>query len=183
VHRVVLPEQGSCNARSTIAAATLKRVQLRGVVCGLLLQAAAALGTSRVAAVHDGDSLAVTAAHGQRLEVRLAGIDSPEHGQPWGNESRAALEELVAGKRVRLQRQDVDRYGRTVARVFVGRLDVNEELVRRGEAWVYRRYAKDGRLLALEREARAAHRGLWSLPAADRVPPWKWRKSHPRRGP
>ena len=112
--------------------------------------------------------------------MRLAGIDSPEHGQPWGEESRTALAGLVTGKRVWLEPEDTDRYGRTVARVYVGELDVNEELVRRGDAWVYRRYAKDERLFALEEEARAARRGLWALPARDRVPPWKWRKSHPR---
>jgi endonuclease YncB( thermonuclease family) len=152
---------------------------LRALALALGLLATAGQGLP-VALVHDGDSLALRGGHGRRIEVRLAGIDSPEHGQPWGDESRAALEELVAGKRVRLERQDTDRYGRTVARVFAGELDVNEELVRRGDAWVYRRYARDERLLALEKEARAAKRGLWALPAKERVPPWKWRKAHPR---
>lgn len=155
----------------------LRALALAGLALGLLATAPRGLS---VAAVHDGDSLALRGGHGKRIEVRLAGIDSPEHGQPWGDESRAALRELVSGKRVRLEAEDTDRYGRTVARVFVGELDVNEELVRRGDAWVYRRFASDERLFALEKEARAAKRGLWALPAKDRVPPWKWRKSHPR---
>ena len=150
-------------------------------VCALALWLLApAARELAVATVHDGDSLALRAGHGQRIELRLAGIDSPEHGQPWGEESRAALQRLVDGKRVRFERQDTDRYGRTVARVFVGAVDVNEELVREGNAWVYRRYAKDARLDSLEREARAAKRGLWALPPQERIPPWKWRKSHPR---
>jgi endonuclease YncB( thermonuclease family) len=156
------------------------KVPTLALCCAALGLLATAPSGVLVAAVHDGDSLAVRGVRGARIEVRLAGIDSPEHGQPWGEESRAALAGLVRGQRVRLQAEDEDRYGRMVARVYVGELDVNEELVRRGDAWVYRRYAKDERLLALEKEARAAKRGLWALPAEERVPPWKWRKLHPR---
>jgi micrococcal nuclease len=60
--------------------------------------------------------------------------------------------------------------------VYVGDLDVNAELVRRGAAWVYRKYAKDPSLFALEAEARRAERGLWGLAEAERVPPWEWRR-------
>jgi len=37
---------------------------------------------------------------------------------------------------------DVDRYGRIVGMVYVGNLCVNEQLVKNGLAWVYRRYCK-----------------------------------------
>ena len=74
-----------------------------------------------------------------------------------------------------MQPIDRDGYGRTVARVSVGELDVNAELVRAGAAWVYRRYTDDPKLLALESEARAAHRGLWGLEGPAPVPPWDWR--------
>lgn len=72
--------------------------------------------------------------------------------------------------------QDTDRYGRTVGRVYVGDTDVNAELVKQGAAWVYRQYAKDPSLYALENEAKAARRGLWGLPETERCPPWDWRK-------
>jgi len=72
--------------------------------------------------------------------------------------------------------QDTDRYGRTVGRVYVGNLDVNAELVKQGAAWVYRQFARDRSLLTLEAEAKAAKRGLWGLPEAQRCPPWDWRK-------
>ena len=72
--------------------------------------------------------------------------------------------------------QDTDRYGRTVGRVYVGNLDVNAEMVKQGAAWVYRTYAKDQALYRLENEARAAQRGLWGLPEAQRCPPWDWRR-------
>lgn len=59
---------------------------------------------------------------------------------------------------------DVDRYGRTVGRVYVDGTDVNAELVRQGYAWVYRKYAEDPKLYELEEEVRKAERGLWGDP-------------------
>lgn len=71
--------------------------------------------------------------------------------------------------------QDTDKYGRTVGRVYVGATDVNAEMIRQGAAWAYRQYLKDQSLLRLEAEAKAAKRGLWALPEAQRMPPWEWR--------
>lgn len=71
--------------------------------------------------------------------------------------------------------QDTDKYGRTVGRVYVGSLDVNAELVKRGAAWVYRQYSSDPSLITLEQQAKAARRGLWALPEAQRRAPWDWR--------
>ena len=79
------------------------------------------------------------------------------------------------GKQARVVVQDTDRFGRTVGRVYVGDTDVNAELVKRGAAWVYRKYAQDQALYRLEEQAKAAKRGLWALPAAERMPPWEWR--------
>jgi hypothetical protein len=76
---------------------------------------------------------------------------------------------------VTVRPREHDRYGRLVAEVTLpdGRV-LNEELVRQGWAWWYRRYAPDNATLAtLESEAREARRGLW----ADQKPmaPWEWR--------
>lgn len=49
--------------------------------------------------------------------------------------------------------QDVDRRSCAVGRVYVGGLDVNAELVRCGDAWVYRLYAHNPALLPLEAKA------------------------------
>jgi endonuclease YncB( thermonuclease family) len=89
------------------------------------------------------------------------------------------LAALVFRRRVTVVVVDTDRYGRTVGRVIAGGTDVNAAMVRRGAAWVYRAYSDDPALLRLEAEARAARRGLWALPEAQRQPPWDWRR--PRR--
>ncbi|MCP5449740.1 MAG: thermonuclease family protein [Gammaproteobacteria bacterium] len=134
--------------------------------------------TGKVVGVHDGDTLTLLVSDGSHfkpVKVRLAEIDTPESKQPYGERAKQALSDLAFGKQARVVVQDTDKYGRTVGRVYVGSLDVNAELVKRGAAWVYRRYSHDPGLLALEQQAKAAKRGLWALPAAQRCAPWDWR--------
>ncbi|WP_083398444.1 thermonuclease family protein [Nitrosomonas communis] len=76
-----------------------------------------------------------------------------------------------------IKAQDTDRYGRKVARVYKDDIDVNAEMVRLGAAWVYRKYARDQNLYALEKQARQNKVGLWSLPETQQIPPWEWRKA------
>jgi hypothetical protein len=122
----------------------------------------------------DGDSIQVLVA-GRVEEIRLHGIDAPEGRQPFGWEAREHLTSLVLYKHVELDRRDVDRYGRTVARVRAGRIDVSEAMVRHGLAWHYVRYSDDQTLARLQKEAKARSLGLWSDPAAR--PPWEFRRS------
>jgi micrococcal nuclease len=131
--------------------------------------------TGKVVAIADGDTLTLLVDR-QQMKIRLAEIDTPERGQPYGSKAKEALSQLAFGKRARVVAVDRDRYGRIVGRVYVDEVDVNAEMVRRGAAWVYRKYAKDPNLFSLEAEARKAKRGLWGLPEAERVPPWEWRR-------
>lgn len=129
----------------------------------------------RVVGVHDGDTLTVLADGRQRVRVRLVDIDAPELGQPFGKRARASLSDLCFGKTAEMDVRGRDRYDRTLARVTCGGRDVNAEQVRLGYAWVYTRYAPaDSPLYALQHDAMAARRGLWS--ARDPMPPWEWRR-------
>jgi len=131
----------------------------------------------KVVGVSDGDTFTCLAAGNKQVKVRMAEIDTPESKQPYGTKSKQALSDLVFGKTVTLKVQDTDRYGRTVARAYVGGTDVNAHLVSQGAAWVYRQYSKDRNLIGLEDQARKAKRGLWALPESERMPPWDWRKA------
>lgn len=129
----------------------------------------------RVVGISDGDTLTLLTADREEVRVRLAEIDTPEAGQPYGTRARRALSDLAFRRDARVTVVDTDRYGRTVGRVHVGATDVNADLVQHGAAWVYLKYAKDPALFALERQARADRVGIWSLPADQQVPPWEWR--------
>ena len=110
----------------------------------------------------------------QTLKVRLAEIDAPEKAQPFGARSKAHLASLCFGRTAQLRAQTLDRYGRTVARVWCDGVDANAEQVRVGLAWAYERYLKDERLRVAQEAAREAQRGLWA--DAEPVAPWEWRR-------
>ncbi|WP_217913177.1 thermonuclease family protein [Miltoncostaea marina] len=131
---------------------------------------------ARVVRVVDGDTL-IARLGGEDVRVRLLGVDAPEsvtpgrpvecHGVRAGARLRALL---PAGARVELavdpSQGREDRFGRLLAEVTpAGALTTaNEALVAGGDARAFR---GDGRarllprLLAAERRARAAGRGLW----------------------
>ena len=131
--------------------------------------------SGRVIGITDGDTLTVLTPERVQVRVRLAEIDAPEGGQPYGNRSRQALSELAFQEDVIVVYVDTDQYGRTVGRIYVGDLDVSAEMIRQGAAWVYRDYVTDESLFAVETDARDTQRGLWGLSEA-RVPPWEWRR-------
>lgn len=131
----------------------------------------------RVVSIADGDTLTLLTADKKQVKIRLAEIDTPERGQPYANKAQDELSSLVWQQEISVRTVTIDRYGRTVGRIYVGDLDVSAEMVRRGAAWVYRKYATDNRLYALEDEAREAKRGIWRLPEAERMPPWEWRRN------
>jgi endonuclease YncB( thermonuclease family) len=132
--------------------------------------------SGKVVAVMDGDTLLVIR-DGHPVKVRLAEIDAPEKLQPFGIASKKSLAEMVKGKQVRVMSRAVDDYGRLIAKVYVGDVNVNHEQVRRGMAWEYSRYHSNRDLMDLQREAQQAKRGLWAEP--DAVEPSAWRKQHP----
>ena len=156
-------------------------VRFLGLVLLLVVSSAGAETIAgKVVKVADGDTITVLVGRDQ-VRVRLANIDTPERKQPWGKKAKQALADLVAGAWVEVEVLDIDRYGRTVGLVLVNGIEANRALVRSGDAWVYPKYNRDPDLPGIEVEARAAGRGLWALPAAERVPPWQWRRDHRRR--
>ena len=103
-----------------------------------------------VVSIADGDTLTLLVDGHEQVKVRLAEIDTPEKGQPYGSKARQALADLAFKRDARVAWTERDRYGRVIGRVFVDGLDVNAEMVRQGHAWVYRQYAKDKSLFKLE---------------------------------
>ena len=128
-----------------------------------------------VVSVLDGDTLEVL--HDQHPErIRLSGIDCPEKGQAFGQKAKHAASALAFGKDVTIQAHGHDKYQRTIGKMILpDGTNLNQELVKQGWCWWYRKYAPGDTVLeGLEHEAREARRGLWvdSVP----IPPWEWRK-------
>lgn len=109
--------------------------------------------------------------------VRYVGVDTPESVKPgtpvecFGKDAAEFNKHLVDGRRVRLvpDREALDRYGRTLAFVYVRDTFVNAELVRRGYARTMEiepNTSKAEQFALLERVAIRTNRGLWG--ACDR---------------
>jgi micrococcal nuclease len=128
--------------------------------------------TAKVVGVADGDTITVLRGTTQ-IRVRLDGIDCPEGGQDFSNRAKQFTSSLVFGREVLIEPRDIDRYGRTVARVFVDEKDVSVELVTAGFAWHFTRYSSDPVLAKAEVDARSAKRGLWADPYV--IAPWEFR--------
>ena len=102
----------------------------------------AALASVVIASCYDGDTCTTTT--GER--VRIACIDTPEirgkRAEPIpAKAARDYLRDLVVGKKVGIRRITTDRYGRTVAELFVDEINVGQDLVRSDHAHIYRQYA------------------------------------------
>ena len=131
--------------------------------------------TGKVISITDGDTVTVLTDNKQ-IKVRLAEIDTPEKNQPYGKNAKKALSDFILGKIVQIKFETIDRYGRTIGKIFLDNQNINKEMVKLGHAWVYIHYARDKTLFALEKEARENQLGLWALPETQRIPPWEWRR-------
>jgi endonuclease YncB( thermonuclease family) len=131
-----------------------------------------------VSYVRDGDTIELEGGE----VVRLVQVDTPElrEGECYADSARAVLRRLLpTGTHVRVEEDPgldhVDTYGRRLAYVFKGTMNVNRVLVARGAAGVWFFEGRRGRfaaaLLSAERRAKAASRGLWRRCPGTRLDP------------
>jgi endonuclease YncB( thermonuclease family) len=148
-----------------------------------------------VTRVRDGDSVELTIEGGQRIEVRLHGIDAPERGgkrtpgQPYADKAQDMLNRLAYRKHATLETLDTDSYGRRVGFLKIasdrGPVDAGLMQVQLGMAWTYPSaieklpYDLRESYRYAEKIAKLKRRGLW----ADEKPqaPWTWRPAAARK--
>lgn len=122
--------------------------------------------TATVVAVNDGDTVVIEAAGDPPavLRVRIEGIDAPESCQPWGREAGEALRQRVLGREVRVELRGQDVYRRSLGRLSIDGEDLGGWMLSQGHAWTYGRRADTTGYGLLQRQARDARLGLFSLP-------------------
>ena len=130
--------------------------------------------------VADGDTLTILDAKKRERHVRVAQIDAPQRGQPFGTQSRQSLAGLCFRKPAIVEWHERDTHKRYIGQVACAGVDANAEQVRRGMAWVSPRSTEAGSpLYELEAYARLRALGLWADSRA--IPPWEWRTSKAAR--
>jgi micrococcal nuclease len=129
----------------------------------------------KIVGVSDGDTVKLLTADFTEIKVRLEGIDCPEKNQAFGQKAKQFTSDLCFGKQVSFQKTGQDRYGRSLGYIILpdGR-NLNKEILRAGFAWHYKKYNQSKELADLEKEAKAAKRGLWS--DLNPMAPWDFRK-------
>jgi micrococcal nuclease len=124
--------------------------------------------------VIDGDTFVFQTNEGS-LRVRMFGIDAPEKGQTFGPESKRFMEGYLNKTGV-LSKKSIDKYGRTLGMLFIDKVNINLECVKKGYAWHYAYYYKNAEFAQAEKEARIKKLGLWQYEHP--IPPWEYRKNY-----
>ncbi len=136
---------------------------------------------ARVIAVHDGNTLTIETADGEKYEVLLFGIDSPELGQAHGKNAKLFLEKMVLKKKVTVDFHGKDRKGKRIAVILLkNEDDPRVELLKEGLAWTVERNAPQ-ELEPYIRWARAKKKGLWEEETP--TPPWQYRREQSMASP
>jgi micrococcal nuclease len=144
-----------------------------------------------VTKVSDGDTITVKRGN-ETKKIRFCGIDAVEKQQKLGPQAKSYLQSLIdkGDGTVMVIPIEQDRYGRTVAELFVKprtgtpgyqseeEIFLNGEMVRAGFARHYTRYSGNcpnkGAIEQAEKIAIKNRAGVWNDPSA--VPPWEFRK-------
>ena len=164
----------------------MKSTILLGLITSISMSTSVLANTYKVTKVHDGDTISVVNLQDNSAsKVRLACIDSPEAQQPQGKLSTVTLETLIPiGTNVELNIVDSDRYGRSVAEVLKNRVNVNQSMLKKGQAVVYRRYLSNcpdrNSYIEAEKLAKEQKLGFWN--DSTFISPENWRRGErPKR--
>ena len=119
-----------------------KTILVSFLLVGLSSETNAELPTTLIKNCYDGDTC--TTIDGEK--IRLACIDTPElkgkKADPIAaKEARDFLNNLVSNNKVSIRRITTDRYGRTVAELFINDVNIQKLIVEKGYGQIYRKYS------------------------------------------
>lgn len=147
----------------------------------------------KVVKIYDGDTIAIKDDKGKLIRVQVAYIDAPDmdektnEKQPMYGESIKALSGMIFNKEVIIESFGKDKSGRVEGMIFLEKMNVNVEMVRRGMAEIYepvrsypsrfkQEYVKQ--LFEAENAAKGEKLGIWGHP--DYISPYKFRRRTPQ---
>jgi len=143
----------------------------------------------KVIRILDGDTIEIKNDQGENVKVQLAYIDAPDmdpktgEAQPLHRESMKTLTRIIRDKEVIIESLGVDRFKRIEGIVFLDKLNVNLEMVRKGMAEIYypvrlrpkqynQRYVQ--KFIDAEKQARSSKAGVWGMD--NYLSPYKFRR-------
>ena len=105
------------------------------------------------------------------LTIRVFGVDCPEFNQKGGLLAHSFTQRFALGKKAKIKRVDVDKYGRIVANVIIDGKDLSEELLKVGLAW-HLEHTTERNILwhSLFEQAKKEKIGIWGLEGKNEEP-------------
>jgi micrococcal nuclease len=139
--------------------------------------------------VTDGDSLELELKD-KETRIRLIGIDAPEMGQkPFGDQAKNNLKKIIDTSNAaqvccKEGKEPLDRYGRTLAYCWAGKVFLNAQMVSDGQATSYfvghKNSQYKNQFLALQGSAEENNLGIYNADNPLPEAPSSWRKLHRR---
>ena len=148
------------SARTTNVWSRGCRIAVLAAVGVLPMAASAEQIDGKGLAVESGDTLLLTTDEGI-LTVRLADIAAPQGSAYFAPSARTLLSNMVLDANVRVTVTGRAGANRVFGRAYVGELDVNLELVKRGAAWMCIEYTTTTDYLPFQNEAIRRRWGSW----------------------
>ena len=110
--------------------------------------------------VLDGDTVDIADESQNLHRIRITGLDAPELGQPYGNQAKTELKEIILGKEVTVIPMGIDKYKRELAclriETTIGQIDVAECMINKGAAFDW-----GGKYYKAQEYAKLNRLGLW----------------------
>ena len=128
----------------------------------------------KVVGVTDGDTITVLDSAKNNFRIRLERIDAPEQKQAFGSKAKQYLSALIFGKQVVVKYEKKDQYDRILGVVYLGKYDINLQMVKAGFAWHYKYYDNTAEYAEAESLARKGKKGLWA--DSNPINPYEFRK-------
>jgi|GEM_PF-5415388 len=144
---------------------------LLGIVAMLTIPVYAEMLPATLVKCHDGDTCRFEVGN-KVINVRFAGVDTPELDQPYGKRAKAFLLDQLLGKKITLDCFGSALGNRTACDVYADGQDVQAILVKNGYALDYPKYSKRA-FADVEIQAKANNLGMWSQ--SEWVSPYCWR--------
>jgi micrococcal nuclease len=130
---------------------------------------------AKVVKIVDGDTYDVLDSISRVSRIRMNGIDAPEKGQAFGQNSKDELGRWCFSKTILVKVYSKDRNGRLIADGYVNGKSLSLIMIEKGAAWHFKKYSSDTTLSNAENIARARKLGLWA--EVHPTAPWEYRKT------
>lgn len=144
------------------------------------------LFVGEVTRVVSGQTIEVLLTGASEIErVRIMGIDAPDNRQlPWGKAAKQKLQELVQGKQIKIEAEDLvrDRYNRIQGHLWQDQKLVSQQLLESGCVLVNHQYPHSYSKLLMESQeyARLMGYGIWNPQQPMGYTPSQFRSMNPQ---